>query len=87
MILDPKIAKTSNHRKTTMGIKLDIEPAELDFICNRLVAGQMDFQTAMNSKAMMDKLVRQANDKTIQSMQPPPPPAADEIPSNPGMTG
>lgn len=49
-----------------MTIKLNIEPVELDFICGRLVAGQMDFQTAMNAKAMVDKLVTQANDKALQ---------------------
>lgn len=48
-----------------MGIKLEVEVHELDFILQRLVAGQMDFQTAMNANTMVQKLVKQANDPAV----------------------
>lgn len=50
-----------------MGIKLEVEVHELDFILQRLVAGQMDFQTAMNANTMVQKLVKQANDPAVNA--------------------
>lgn len=54
-----------------MTITLKVEPQELDFICSRIMAGLMDFNTAMNAKKMVDKLVMQANDKTLQEPSTP----------------
>lgn len=47
-------------------IKLELEPAEIDFICNRMTAGLMDFPTGQNVARMLVKIQTQSNDNTLQ---------------------
>lgn len=49
-----------------MGIKLDLEVQDIDFVINRLTAGQMEFNVAMRAQALMIKIQTQANDPNIQ---------------------
>lgn len=49
-----------------MPVKLEVEMNELDFMAQRMTAGQMDFATAKNVDNLLSKLVSQANNKAFQ---------------------
>ena len=56
-------------------MKLDLTPQELDFVCGRMIAGSMDYQTFCKAQVLLEKIVKQANDKELQA-----PPKQLEIP-------
>ena len=55
-------------------ITLQMTPQELDYIVQRMTAGQMDYPTAMNTNSLLLKMQKQANDADIQSLATPAPP-------------
>lgn len=49
-----------------MNLFLQFDPQTLDFIANRLRAGTMDFQTAINVQNVLNLLQAQLNNKEFQ---------------------
>jgi hypothetical protein len=49
-----------------MEIKIVISDQDLDFIAERLTAGQMDFKTAKRADLLISRMVQQANNGELQ---------------------
>jgi len=48
-----------------MDINLHFPPNTVDFILNRLIAGQMDWQTSQILASLVTEIQRQANDPAL----------------------